>query len=585
MKNTAIIILSIMLTGLFGSCSDMLNIDSDRVVLVDENKLNSANDSLYSIAGILNLWQAYGEQYVLLGELRGDLMDVTDNTSIELREIANFTATADNPYVSRRAAYAVIQNCNYVIKNLDTTVVVNSQRLMKREYAVAKVYRAWMYLQLGLNYGKAVYITEPILSLEAAEKDYPEYDLPQLIDALIADLAPVEEIELTMGFPTYGRIGSRNLQDSFIPVDMLLGDLYLWKASLTGDRSAYEMAAQKYYSLMNLQQYGYTVPRYSTEWGNTLYTSLIMYNSGWNGIFSGSNNEVITAMTCAAKYGLLYKTLPNLATQPKYTYEVAPSQVAMQNWKNQVYYLETNRNDTIPGVYNTIDGDFRGYVSWGMNTISSSYRQYEINPGDTIPLIYKYSLSQSTISGSVGDDGEETDDEEAEEELNLIYYDVFLYRVATLYLHYAEALNNLGYPSTAFAVLKYGMNNQTFVDSAAIAAHEKANLPAYCNFTDPRFESNTAIRARTLGNVDLDTLYYVIPPLATAEDSIRFVDEKICEELGLETAFEGNRFHDLMRFAKRFNEPAYLANKVGAKNPTVKDLLMNEENWYLKYRK
>jgi len=456
-----------MLTGLFGSCSDMLNIDSDRVVLVDENKLNSANDSLYSIAGILNLWQAYGEQYVLLGELRGDLMDVTDNTSIELREIANFTATADNPYVSRRAAYAVIQNCNYVIKNLDTTVVVNSQRLMKREYAVAKVYRAWMYLQLGLNYGKAVYITEPILSLEAAEKDYPEYDLPQLIDALIADLAPVEEIELTMGFPTYGRIGSRNLQDSFIPVDMLLGDLYLWKASLTGDRSAYEMAAQKYYSLMNLQQYGYTVPRYSTEWGNTLYTSLIMYNSGWNGIFSGSNNEVITAMTCAAKYGLLYKTLPNLATQPKYTYEVAPSQVAMQNWKNQVYYLETNRNDTIPGVYNTIDGDFRGYVSWGMNTISSSYRQYEINPGDTIPLIYKYSLSQSTISGSVGDDGEETDDEEAEEELNLIYYDVFLYRVATLYLHYAEALNNL---TTSYTIEVNGQSRTYSRNEAAILA-------------------------------------------------------------------------------------------------------------------
>ena len=58
------------------------------------------------------------------------------------------------------------------------------------------------------------------------------------------------------------------------------------------------------------------------------------------------------------------------------------------------------------------------------------------------------------------------------------------------------------------------------------------------------------------------------------------------QELVLETAFEGNRFHDLMRFAIRRDDNAYLADKVAAKHKdnqgAIRSKLMDRTNWYLK---
>jgi hypothetical protein len=57
----------------------------------------------------------------------------------------------------------------------------------------------------------------------------------------------------------------------------------------------------------------------------------------------------------------------------------------------------------------------------------------------------------------------------------------------------------------------------------------------------------------------------------------------------LETAFEGNRFYDLMRVAKRRNAHAYLADKVarraGKDQPRDEELFQRlsvEDNWYIR---
>ncbi|MBO5663384.1 MAG: hypothetical protein J6R95_01220, partial [Bacteroidales bacterium] len=69
-----------MLVG-FSSCEKMMYVESDRYVYADNNRLDSPNDSVFSLVGILYQFQKLGDQYVLLGELRGDLMDVTHNTT------------------------------------------------------------------------------------------------------------------------------------------------------------------------------------------------------------------------------------------------------------------------------------------------------------------------------------------------------------------------------------------------------------------------------------------------------------------------------------------------------------------------
>lgn len=163
-----------------------------------------------------------------------------------------------------------------------------------------------------------------------------------------------------------------------------------------------------------------------------------------------------------------------------------------------------------------------------------------------------------------------------------------IYRVALLYLRYAEAINRAGNPNMAFAVLKYGLSKTTLENKAYIPYYEvdSVNIPDYLNFKDRRFDNNIGIRMRGCGNVNLDTTYYIIPKLTTKQDSIEFVEDKIQQELALETAFEGNRFQDLMRFAIRRNDNAYLADKVASKHTAnkeaIRNKLMTRENWYIR---
>ena len=48
----------------------MMETDSTTVGFEEDNRLDSPNDSLYSVLGILSQVQRLGDRYVLLGELR-----------------------------------------------------------------------------------------------------------------------------------------------------------------------------------------------------------------------------------------------------------------------------------------------------------------------------------------------------------------------------------------------------------------------------------------------------------------------------------------------------------------------------------
>ena len=165
---------------------------------------------------------------------------------------------------------------------------------------------------------------------------------------------------------------------------------------------------------------------------------------------------------------------------------------------------------------------------------------------------------------------------------------ISIYRSSLLYLRYAEAVNRLNKPNLAFAVLKHGLNSGTIFNNDIVPAAERgtAALPAYMSFSDIRFANNAGIRMRGLGNMDQDTTFFVMQPQPSMADSVLYVEDLIQKELALETAFEGNRFHDLMRLAIRRNNSAYLADiiapKHGAKASAMHSKLLDRTNWYIR---
>ena len=72
----------------------------------------------------------------------------------------------------------------------------------------------------------------------------------------------------------------------------------------------------------------------------------------------------------------------------------------------------------------------------------------------------------------------------------------------------------------------------------------------------------------------------------TLQDSILWVEDQLVNEYALETALEGNRFHDLMRISRYRKDASYLANKVAAKfSGSMRDKIIgklsDQSNWYL----
>jgi len=532
----------------------MLNVDSDRYVTVDKNGLNSANDSISSVLGLLTGMQKIGERYFLFGEMRGDLLNTTNYTPADIRSLSDFTVSDTSAYANPRDYYAIINNCNYFISRTSDSISP-----LKDENAVAHAIRAWTYMQVAFNWGKVYYITDPLLSVEDAEKDYPIYDISQTVDALIADLEPYAEAL----YPNYGDVYGIQSQLLFIPVKVLLGDLYLWRGSSTAD---YEKAAT-YYSEYIDRDLNTSAPilQPSLWWS---YNNFLLQNfdksipsDTWYNVISAtsSNWELISAIEMAQTpdQGITYR----LPYEYKY---YAMSNVITTLWDSQNYLLHY-----VSGALST-DYYTLGDLRKAGNIMGYGQPQYFINDGtNSYPILEKFS-----------------------------YFNIMLYRYSLILLRYAEAVNRAGKPNTAFAVLKYGLDPVTLADSTRIPKAELADAPYITVFdkqryTNPNNTKGTGIHMHGCGDSAFDR-YYVLggvdaAPPATFSDTIQWVENAICDELALETSFEGNRFQDLMRIAMRRNDPSFLAKHIAAKHDTdyarVYNLLMDEKNWFLPEKK
>lgn len=533
----------IVLTVLFTGCETLLDVNSDRIMLPEAHRIDSPNDSIYSMVGIFTQLQKLADRYVLLGELRGDLMDITENAGPDLRAINEFNITADNPYNKIADYYSVINHCNYLINNIDTAFTSGGEKSLLREYAAAKTIRAWTYLQMALNYGTVRYYTEPILTLSAAQASYPEFSLNELLPVLIQELEPIKTVNTPGGISLGVDLSSDKL---FFPVRLMLGELYLWNGQ-------YENAAREYYNLIENKRYVFD-ERYRSIWtvSNGVFVERLSIDQNYLDIFQLNNREQITLIAGSTELGEEDELLKITVTD----YKVAPSRIAMDNWEAQTYYH--NGFQTYPG---DLRGPFGSYMSEGdLNGTALGTN-----------VILKYYLAGSLAEVSKA---------------------VTIYRVATLYLRYAEAVNRAGKPNLAFAVVKHGMNMDALEVDSIVPRHEKYSVYTdstgsfidFVNFSNIAFDQNTGVHSRGCGNVDQAT-DFAIPALNSIQDSIRFVEDKIIEELALEMAFEGNRFQDLMRIALRRDDPSYLAIKVAAKHTgneqAIRTKLLNKANWYI----
>ncbi len=552
-------------------CSDFFENDLTGVVNSDTHNIATDRAAFYQLTGILQQMQRVGDGYFISNELRGDLLTQTRHSTQELRDIEFFDADTTNSFLNERKYYALVNNCNFYIDRIDRGVFgVKSDTLV----SAAKTIRAWAYLQLALDYGKVHYFTQPLLSVD----DQPEVTdfalsvseladagtpmLPaQLVDMLIADLEPYTQNDRGRGevlpFKSgeYSSINGILMNQLCIPVRFMLGELYMWR----GD---FEKAANMYHRLM-IDRGLSVAGNYANKWRNTNcdYVS----QRAWKGQFSSldaSNMVTVIPFSSSNEWGM-----SNLTDLLYYDYRMGVSAACRSIFDSQQY--------TVALMAASLTGDLRG------EGVTSDYGSYITdfpedattqNPEDKTDAKVTKIVSMNS-SGS--------------------YY-LPLCRSSLVYLRYAEAVNRLGKHELAMAVLKYGLTPEVLNNGNYIRQRELKGEP-YTDFGQINqtyasiFRDNKGLHSRGSGDADLNPTFVI--DTSTGEDSLTNVENKILDEYVLECAFEGHRFHDLMRVSQYRGDASVLASRVAAKlaslpaSPRTKEaweaFLMNRENWFL----
>ena len=164
---------------------------------------------------------------------------------------------------------------------------------------------------------------------------------------------------------------------------------------------------------------------------------------------------------------------------------------------------------------------------------------------------------------------------------------ISLLRSPHLYLRFAEAVNRLGKPSLAYAVVRYGLNKATLSDEAKVNPDELISEEQWLNWDDESFENNigTAVRGRGYGLAYPEATAENLPSDLDEQQLILWVEDRIADELAAETAFEGNRFFDLVRIARHRGDNSWFADRVSKRfeNPAEAHArLLNRDNWFIR---
>lgn len=554
------LLLSILISLSLAACQHMMETESSLLAYPEEHLLNTSADTVYSVIGIMNKIQALADRSVLLGELRADLVDVNENTISCLREIADLEISDNNPYNEPKDYYAVINNCNYFLQTVDTALRKRNEAIFIKEFAAVKSFRAWTYLQLVLNYGKVPFYTEAILTEADAVGNFPEYDILDICSYFIDDLMPYVDIEL----PKYGNIADLDSRLFYIPIRVLLGDLCLWS-------QRYREAAVYYHDYLNKNELYTGSYRIEFTEDDLQFEGKILTNS-YGGMFNNlsSGADVLTVIPMDSSvssntYSQL-KNYFNSTTHNDLKYQLRPSIRLQEISASQVFCRAKQSGSasyapTVNEENPLLAGDLRLYAYWSK----------AMSKDKEIQTIAKFTSDH-----------------------------VLCYRKGLIYLRYAEALNRAGYPESAFAILKYGLNNNNLTRYVSPEEYEvEGGIDPLLVFNTTQFtNTNTlGIHSRGCGDSEYND-YFVLPTpsdsLESRQDTLDYrieqVEELILTEMALETALEGHRFYDLMRIAIRKDQEAYLAEKVSlrkggdSRDEVLYNRLINKNNWYLKMK-
>jgi len=559
--------------------------------------------------GLYGLQQKLVEQMLLLGELRGDLLTVTPNADADMIEIYNFNVSKNNKYASPTNFFKLISACNNFIRILKekhpevidpASPVTNFDKL----YGEALCMRAWAYFNAARIYGKVPFIYESLVTIDEIQNyvnspgtytdsvyitfatdgyhndtihnkpitlEKQMFDVPMVIDYFTNQLEKdVKAVGVNYSIDSPDQTWEVTVWSNW-SMHALLGQMYLTRGDYVKSVANFESIVKN--STSNL--------RYQLDQSFSTYS--------WRNIFTSIDSREHIYTIWFKKANHQQNELQSFFVNK---YMLKPTIYAITKWESCRYGQIIGTNPK-PSLQTMTDiglpyGDFfRGfltsyvYVKNGGALSTTDYlnmlalrSKLDFRSANSImdgvdTIVYKYMINKDLFA----------------QDANYI-----VYRAGGIQLYLAEIYNYYAFQQGVGVTTKTG-------NVAGII-----NDGSY--YGGPVTRPQLGVRGRVgLGSgydgLSLSNIIYIHDPNTNkiigykdfttdipAEQ--KYVEEQILDERARELAFEGERFYDLMRVAKRRNDPSFLAKIVSAKYPAgqrdaIYNYLLNPNNWYINY--
>ena len=611
-KSILVIISSVFLLGNLTSCEDFFNPSQD--IRITEDQLYSDwYEYRAAEMGLYGLQQKLVEQLVVLGELRSDLLTVTPNADADLVEINNFSISKNNKYASPENFFKLIAATNRFISILEKEHpdVLNPESEINnydRLYGEALTMRAWVYFNAVRIYGKVPFIDERISTIE------------EINNFLNSSQTYIDSVYIRYSIDGYNNDTIRNqeitLEKQYFDTDMVIrhftGELeqkvkavgvnhYInnhdnsWEITIWSDWGYNTLMGHMYLTLGDLTKAAYYFEKVlynnSTNYRYQLDNSFAGIQ--WRNIFAGTDSREHIFLLNFSKTDQQQNDFQKLF-EPwgANEYMLKPTKVAVHKWETQWRGAVVNFNSEIPDSSKTTDPGypsdyFRGYGTSYLYVRGYSYlseddytamlefkrihdeRSIESIMENIDTIVYKYSIGKQPY----------------DQDPNFI-----IYRAGSVNLYLAEIYNYWkfeddgvvkSYIQNALNIINNGSNYDPAASRRQLGVRGRVGLGR----DESAFKINNIMLKfdpftnKVIGHIDFTN---------NLSGKQRLLENNIMDERARELAFEGERFYDLMRVAKRRGDPSYLADIVsskysGSKKDYIKNLLMDENNWYIHY--
>ena len=551
------IILMGVLAMIFASCSDFFEPNND-TTLNGDRYIKEGSELYSGFLGIITKIQAIGDKAIYLTDMRGELLEPTENTPADLYSIYNYDDDlSGNSYADPSGFYEVINACNDYLRKLKTYEENNSINESHYKALVSSTLRVktWMFMTIAKIYGEVVWVDKPMTSL----RDLSKFDVLNLDETMVACKNLLD-------------IGFDNIDGTYETA---------WKDWVDPDT---ELANSEYRRWDMMTPPYYALYAEICLWLGRYQQCINMILNKMNSMYEKTNNQSIAFL----RNDMLFSHYNNFFNnETPYDYESASA--IMYDYQNrQTNNLLKHFDSDYPNKYWLAPAEvaverFKDNEFDPLGNQTKDFRMdrtvYDYN-GKWV--VCKFRPISSPLRAAYRDD---------------VF--VYTYRGADLYFMLAEAFNQLGRRAVIDALINVGVSGYISEfdvnEEGTYSGNWYGFTPHWTNASTVYNYSNgtSGIASRKYGDKGIrgtEVSYSGLGSRTFTSDK-QNNDEEILKEMMLEMACEGKVYPAMIRMAKRYNDNSFMAKYISEKYETtgnaedIRSKIMNGDyfiKWNLK---